>query len=97
MLRQGRTRPLEDTDEVNVAACDLRDGVVARDFLGPIVHERVPEIRSSYSEADESFYPSRTRQPLMDLLVVLATPENDAADFIATTAPSGGHYILAVL
>src|SRR5215472_13724652 len=97
MWHQVRTRPLEDTEPAHAPADELLDDVVARDFLGPIIHERVPEIRSSYSEADETLYPSRSRQPLMDLLVVLATPENDAADFIATTAPSGGHNILAVL
>src|SRR5215469_13725798 len=97
MSRSGRPCLLEDVDEGLVSARDPCNGVFACDFPGPIIHKRVPKIRSPYGEADETFDASRGRQPFMHLLVVLAAAENDAAYFVATTAVRGSDDFLAVL
>src|SRR5947209_2184649 len=70
-------RPLEEVHPLAVRRRDPPDGLVAREPLGPVFHQRVPERRPADREADEPRDPRGGRQPLPDLLVVLAAAQDD--------------------
>src|SRR5207302_6370136 len=66
---------------------DLRDGGVPRRAAVAPPDERVPEGRPSDGEPDEAGDSRRGRQPGLDLRLVLAPSEDDAADAGAAGAP----------
>src|SRR5207253_805579 len=72
-----------------IAARDLRHGGLARDRLGPIVHERLPEIRPAHGEADEALHSGGRRQPFVNFPVVLPSAQDAAADLATATAARG--------
>src|SRR5215472_16137534 len=78
----------KNVHKLPVAAGDLGDGGFPRRLLGPPVNERIPESCPAYCKANEPRNAGRYRQPLAHLFVVLASPQDDAADFVAT-APVG--------
>src|SRR2546427_1502932 len=88
---------LKNADELPVAPGNFRHGGVASRFLRSKINKRFPEIRPANGEADETFDPSRRRQPLAHFVVVFATTKNDAADFVSPIAMRGGHGLFAVL
>ena len=87
----------EDFDQLQVAPGDFGDGGFARDLSSSKVNERIPKIRPAHGEADESFNAGRRCQPLAHFLVVLATSENDAADFLPAIAARNEHDRFAIL
>src|SRR6516162_2247700 len=82
-------RFLEQVDPLSVGRCDPRDSALARDFLGAIIHQRVPEDGSTDREAREPRNTRGGRQPLAHLLVVLAAAQDNTADFVAPAALCG--------
>src|SRR5262245_48012704 len=96
-LRSGGTGLLEDVHELPVPAPDLGDGLLSRRLLAPPGDQRVPEVGASDRESDEARDAGGGRQPLTDLLLVLAPAEDDAPDMLSATAARGGHDPLAVL
>src|SRR5258708_90939 len=96
--RGGRMpRLLEDVDEFAIATCDLGDRLLAGCPLGSPGDQRIPEISTADSKADEARRACGDRQPVLHAPVVLAAAENDATDVIAPAGPRRGHHLLAVL
>src|SRR5215467_11685440 len=87
----------KNVHKLPVAASDLGDGGFPRRLLGPPVNERIPESCPAYCKANEPRNAGRYRQPLAHLFVVLASPQDDAADFVATAPVGSCHNLLAVL
>src|SRR6266542_2981445 len=77
---------LENADELPVATANFRHSGFPRCLPGQKVQERLQEIRPAHCEPDETFDPSRRRQPLAHFFVVFATAKNDAADFVPSIA-----------
>src|SRR5262245_56557062 len=80
-----------------VAAGDFVSGDLSGEVSSAPVDERVPEDRSANGKADEARYDCGHRQPLMDLFLILAPAEDDAANVAAAIPPGNGHNLLAVL
>src|SRR5262245_60843821 len=78
-----RISVFEEIDEPAVAPSNLGNRLLARRLLGPPGDQRIPEIGAADRKAYEAGHRSRDAQPLPDLRVVLATPEDDAADPLA--------------
>src|SRR5439155_8043530 len=86
----------KDVHKLPVAAGDLGHSGLPRGLLDAPVNERFPEGRPPHSEADESRYHGRRRQPCAHLFVVLATAQDDAAHLVASALPRRSHHFLAV-
>src|SRR5262249_29905962 len=95
--RSAATRPVENVAPLAVTPPDLLDRRVALVAGVAPLHQRVQEARAADREADEARHRRRDRQPLAHLLVVLAAPQDDAADLVPPAAASGRHHLLAVL
>src|SRR5437870_3645592 len=74
---------LEGFHKFEVAAGNVVHGVFPRDLLCSPVYERIPKTCTAHCEADEPRDSRCRRQPLTYPLVVLAAPQDDAADFVA--------------
>src|SRR5262245_35715424 len=90
-------RLLEQVHPRAVGRGDLRSRGVARDLLGAVVHQWVPEGGPADREAGEPGNARGGRQPLAHVLVVLATAQDDAADLVAAGAAGCGDDLLAIL
>src|SRR5262249_47948223 len=80
-----------------IAAGHLSHRGLSRGLLVPPEHKRLPEVGPTHGEADEAWHSRRCRQPFAYLFVVFATPQDDAADFVATAPTRGRHNLRAVL
>src|SRR6516162_1284579 len=88
---------LENAYKFSVAARNCRNGFFSRDFACAPINERLPEICTAHSEANETGNASRIRQPFVYLFLVLATAQNDAADALTASLARSCHHLLAVL
>src|SRR5215468_10209935 len=77
----------EDVDELPVASRDLGDSSVPGELTGPPIDHRLPEGGPADREANETGNRRCDFQPLLDILVVCASAQNDAADLVPTAAP----------
>src|SRR5215831_14473364 len=80
-----------------IAAGHLSHSGLPRGLLITPEHKRLPEVGPTHGEADEAWYSGRRRQPFAHLFVVFATPQDDAADFVATAPTRGRHNLRAIL
>src|SRR5262249_48735096 len=95
-LPSGGTGLLEDVHELLVPAGDLGDGLLSRRPFGPPADQGLPEVGAADREPDEARDSGGDRQPLADLLLVLAPAEDDAADAFPSPAPCGRDEPLSV-
>src|SRR5262245_33793513 len=96
-LRSGGTGLLEGVRELPVPAGDLGDGLLPRRPLRPPADQGLPEVGAADRKPDEARDSGCGRQPLADLLLVLAPAEDDAADAVSPAAARGDDDPLAVL
>src|SRR5579872_1135968 len=81
---------LEDVDERAVAPSDLGHRLFPGRLVRPPRDQRIPEVGAADGEADEARHARGDLKPFAHFLVVLAPPEDDAADLVASAGPSGG-------
>src|SRR5499427_4159737 len=86
----------ENADVLLVASRNLGDGRLPGELAGTPINHRLPEGGPSDCEANESGNRRCDFQPLVDLLVVCTSAQNDAADFVPAAAPGSRHDLLAV-
>src|SRR6266404_3565147 len=79
---------VEEVHELAIARRDLGDSLFARRLLGPPGNQRIPEIGAADRKADEARHLRRNPDPFPHLLLVLAAPENDTADMVASAGPA---------
>src|SRR5262245_27731284 len=96
-FRSGGMSLLEDVHELPVPAGDLGDGLLPRRLPGSPPDQGVPDVGAADRESDEPPDAGRRREPLADLLRVLAPTEDDAPDVVAAATARRGHDPLAVL
>src|SRR5262249_26296811 len=70
---------------------------LARDLVGAVFDQGVPEGGPADGEADEPRHARRGREPLTHFRVVLAAAQDNAADLLAAGAPGRCDDLLAIL
>src|SRR5215468_2085719 len=80
-----------------IAAGHLIHRGLPRRLLVAPVDKWLPEVGPTHGETDKAWHAGRRRQPFAHLFVVFSTPQDDAADFVATTLTHGRHNLRAVL
>src|SRR5262249_44633511 len=89
-------RAFENANKFLVTSRNLGDGRLPGELTGTPIDHRLPERGPSDCEANESGNRRCDFQPLMNLRVVCTATQNDAADFVPTTAPGRGHDLLVI-
>src|SRR5262252_9614212 len=80
-----------------IAASHLIHRGLPRRLLVAPVDKWLPEVGPTHGETDKAWHAGRRRQPFAHLFVVFSTPQDDAADIVATALTHGRHNLRAVL
>src|SRR5438552_3908510 len=81
-------RLLKQIYPLAIVGCDPGDRLLARELLAAEIDARIPKGGAADGEPNEAGDRCRRGQPLTHLLVVLAAPQDDAAD-VGTPAALG--------